>query len=117
MASLAAALRGVDEPLRRDVQVVLVTTDPARDTGPVLARWLRAFDRDLPTRFVGLTGTVAQVEAAQAVARVPVAEDDGQTHSTQVLLYGADDYARVTYLADVAPEALRHDLPLVAKGA
>lgn len=117
MASLAAALRGVDEPLRRSVQVVLVTTDPARDTGPVLARWLRAFDADLPTRFVGLTGTVAQVEAAQAVARVPVAEDDGQMHSTQVLLYGVDDYARVTYLADVAPEALRHDLPLVAKGA
>jgi protein SCO1 len=116
MASVASALRGVDESLRREVQVVLVTTDPVRDTGPVLARWLRNFDADLPARFVGLTGTVAQVEAAQAAARVPVAEDRGQTHSTQVLLYGVDDYARVTYLADVAPDALRHDLPLVAKG-
>ncbi len=117
MASVAAALRGVDEPLRRSVQVVLVTTDPARDTSPVLARWLRNFDADLPARFVGLTGTVAQVEAAQAAARVPVAEDDGRTHSAELLLYGADDYARVAYLADAAPDALRHDLPLVAKGA
>jgi protein SCO1/2 len=117
MASVAAALRGVDEPLRRSVQVVLVTTDPARDTGPVLARWLRNFDADLPARFVGLTGTVAQVEAAQAAARVPVAEDDGRTHSAELLLYGADDYARVAYVADAAPDALRHDLPLVAKGA
>ncbi|HZB48572.1 MAG TPA: SCO family protein [Mycobacteriales bacterium] len=117
MASVAAALRGIDEPLRGSVQVVLVTTDPARDTGPVLARWLRSFDADLPARFVGLTGTVAQVEAAQAAARVPVAEDGGRAHSTQLLLYGADDYARVTYLADAAPDDLRHDLPLVAKGA
>ena len=117
MASVATALRGVDEPLRRSVQVVLVTTDPVRDTGPVLARWLRNFDTDLPTRFVGLTGTVAQVEAAQAAARVPVAEDDGRNHSAELLLYGTDDYARVAYLADTAPDDIRHDLPLAVRGA
>jgi protein SCO1 len=117
MASVATALRGVDEPLRRSVQVVLVTTDPVRDTGPVLARWLRSFDTGLPTRFVGLTGTVAQVEAAQAAARVPVAEDGGRNHSAELLLYGTDDYARVAYLADAAPDDVRHDLPLAVRGA
>jgi protein SCO1/2 len=116
MADTAAALRGTPEPLRSRVQVVFVTTDPARDTGPVLAAWLRNFDPDLPREFVGLTGSLAQVEAAQAAAKVPVATENGQTHSAEQLLYGTDDYARVAFVAGSSPEDLRHDLPLVAKG-
>ena len=117
MAGAAAALRGTPEPLRSQVRVVFVTTDPARDTGPVLAAWLRNFDPDLPRKFVGLTGTVAQVEAAQAAAKVPVATENGQTHSAEQLLYGTDNYARVAYVSGSSPDDLRHDLPLVAKGA
>jgi protein SCO1/2 len=115
MADTAAALRGTAEPLRSKVQVVFVTTDPARDTGKVLAAWLRNFDPDLPLRFVGLTGTQAQVEAAQAAAKVQVASENGQTHSAEQLLYGPDDYARVAYVAGSSPEDLRHDLPIVAR--
>jgi protein SCO1/2 len=117
MADTAAALRGTPQPLRGQVQVVFVTTDPARDTGAVLAAWLRNFDPDLPRKFVGLTGTVAQVEAAQAAAKVQVATENGQTHSAEQLLYGTDDYARVAFVAGSSPDDLRHDLPLVAKGA
>jgi protein SCO1/2 len=115
MADVATALRGVAEPVRRAVRVVFVTTDPARDTGPVIAAWLRNFDEDLPARFVGLTGRVAEVEAAQAAARVPVATDGGQTHSAQLLLYGPDDYARVMYVAGNGPDDLRQDLPVVMR--
>jgi protein SCO1/2 len=78
---------------------------------------LRNFDADLPVKFVGLTGTVPQVEAAQAAAKVAVATENGQTHSAEQLLYGPDDYARVAYVAGSSPEDLRHDLPIVAKGA
>ena len=53
MADTAAALRGTPEPLRSRSQVVFVTTDPARDTGPVLAAWLRNFDPDLPASSSG----------------------------------------------------------------
>jgi protein SCO1/2 len=116
MADVATALRGMPERLRRAAQVVFVSTDPARDTGPVLAAWLRAFDRDLPNRFVGLTGTRLQLAAAQVAARVPVAQDDGRTHSTELLLYGTDDYARVVYLSGSSPEDIQHDLPAVARG-
>ena len=116
MADTAAALRGTAEPLRSKVQVVFVTTDPARDTPKVLGAWLRNFDPDLPTGFVGLTGTPRQVEAAQAAAKVPVATENGQTHSAEQLLFGSDDYARVAYVAGSSPEDLRHDLPIVAKG-
>ena len=38
MADIAVALRGVDQALAKQVQVVFVTTDPARDTPAVLAR-------------------------------------------------------------------------------
>jgi protein SCO1 len=114
MADTAAALRMVPTALRDEVQVVFVTTDPARDTGPVLAAWLRNFDADLGGRFVGLTGSVAQVEAAQAAAKVAVATDAGQTHSAELLLYGPDDYARVAYVTGSSPADLAHDLPLVA---
>jgi protein SCO1/2 len=116
MADTAAALRGTAEPLRSKVQVVFVTTDPARDTPKVLGAWLRNFDPDLPTGFVGLTGTLPQVEAAQAAAKVQVATENGQTHSAEQLLFGPDDYARVAYVAGSSPEDLRHDLPIVAKG-
>ena len=117
MADVSIALRAVDPGLRARVTVVFVTTDPARDTGPVTAAWLRAFDDGLPTRFVGLTGTLTQVEAAQAAARVPVATDGGRTHSADLLLYGTDDHARVVYASGGDPADLQHDLPLVAKGA
>lgn len=114
MADTALALQAVPTALRRQVRVVFVTTDPARDTGPVLATWLRNFDTGLGTAFVGLTGTQAQVEAAQAAARVAVAEDGGRTHSAQLLLYGRDDYARVAYVSGGDPADLAHDLPIAA---
>lgn len=114
MADTAIALRGVPSALRDKVRVVFVTTDPARDTGPVLAAWLRNFDVDLTAKFVGLTGTKAQVEAAQAAAKVEVASDGGQTHSAEQLFYGPDDYARVAYVAGSSPADLSHDLPIVA---
>jgi protein SCO1/2 len=116
MADVAAALRGVPAAVQRAAQVVFVTTDPGRDAGPVLAAWLRNFDPDLPNRFVGLTGTQTQVDAAQVAARIPVATDGGQTHSAELLLFGTDDYARVVYLDGSSPDDIRHDLPAVAAG-
>lgn len=116
MADIGQALRTVPSDIQRRTQVVFVTTDVKRDTGPVLAAWLAHFDTELPNRFVGLTGTQGQIDAAQAAARVQLAEDEGQQHSAEVLLYGSDDYARVQYLQSTnEADQIRHDLPLVAK--
>jgi protein SCO1 len=102
--------------VRNQTYVVFVTTDVKRDTGPVIADWLHTFSRVAPSRFIGLRGSQAQINAAQAAAHVMLAEDDGQTHSAQVLLYGADDYARVSYAqADNEADEIAHDLPLVAR--
>jgi protein SCO1/2 len=116
MADIGQALRTLPTDIQRRTQVVFVTTDVKRDTGPVMAAWLAHFDTDLPNRFVGLTGTQAQIDAAQAAAHVQLAEDEGQQHSAQVLLYGSDDYARVQYLQSTnEADQIVHDLPLVAK--
>jgi protein SCO1 len=115
MADVGNALRDVPASLQKRTRVVFVTTDVKRDSGPVIAAWLAHFDTGLPT-FIGLTGSQAQIDVAQAAAHVQLAEDDGQQHSAQVLLYGSDDYARVQYLqSDNEADQMAHDLPLVAK--
>ncbi|SHH30899.1 protein SCO1/2 [Jatrophihabitans endophyticus] len=116
MAAVASALRE-QQQVAKDTYVVFVTTDVKRDTGPVLARWLANFSRGTAAHFVGLTGTQAQVDAAQAAAHVTVAEDNGQTHSSKLLLFGPDDYARVAFAQSGRLQAqIAHDLPVVAKG-
>jgi protein SCO1/2 len=114
MADIAVALRGLDADVARQVQVVFVTTDPARDTPPVLGEYLGRFDADLPTRFTGLTGDQEAVDRAQLAAGVPLAEDGGATHSSLLLLYGADDEAHVAFDAGNTARDIAHDLGVVA---
>lgn len=115
MADASFALKRVPKSLAKQTYVVFVTTDVKRDTGPVLGKWLSHFARGSDATFVGLTGTQAQIDAAQAAAHVTVAEDDGQTHSSQLLLYGPDDYARVSFLQSTKlQKQIAHDLPVVA---
>lgn len=97
MADVAVALREVERSLAEQVQVVFVTTDPANDSPEVLGSYLGQFDADLPNGFVGLTGDLETVTQAQLAAGVPQAEDEGRLHSTLLLLYGADDEARVAF--------------------
>lgn len=114
MAAIATALAETPDPLKTEIQVVFVTTDPARDTPAVLAEYVGRFDGALPVKFIGLTGTLAEVEAAQTAAGVPVAEDQGQTHSTLVNYYGRSNKAQVAFLAGAAVDDIVHDLPLGA---
>lgn len=115
LADIANGLRQVPEDVRERTQVVFVTTDVKRDTAAVLKSYLAKFDPGLPNRFIGLRGTQSEIDAAQVAAHVTLAEDEGQTHSSQVLLYGTDDYARVAFLQSTNEAAqVAHDLPLVA---
>ena len=116
MADLAAALRLTPAEKRAKVQVVFVTTDPERDTGPVLKQWLAKFDPS----FIGLTGTVEQVDNAAKLAATPVAPPrknaDGSIevdHGTQVNAFGPDGVAHVVWLAGVTPKDIAHDIALL----
>ena len=116
MADVATAIRELPAELADKVRVVFVTTDPAADTGAKLATFLGQFDGGLPNGFIGLTGTIAGIEAAQRAARVPVAQDMGKTHSAELQLYGPDDLARVVYVGGSSPADMAHDLPLIMRG-
>jgi protein SCO1/2 len=116
LADIQLALRNVPAAVRTQVLVVFVTTDPARDTGPVIKAWLAQFAQGLSeSQFIGLHGTQAQIDAAQAASRITIAEDNGETHSTVVQLYGPDDYAHVSFvLSETERQQMEHDLPIVA---
>lgn len=116
LADVARAMRMMGDA-SEDVQVVMVSVDPERDTPEVLARYMTAFD----DRFLGLTGTrqeVAQLATVYGVyfdkrevegaagylidhtATLLVIDKDG--HLKLVLPFGtgaADVAADVAYLA------------------
>jgi len=114
MADVALALRTVDPAVAAQTNVVFVTTDPARDTPEVLGEYLGRFDADLAAPFVGLTGDQGQIDEAQLAAGVPQAEDNGQLHSSLLLLYGTDGEADVAFDAENTARDIAHDLALVA---
>ena len=113
-ATLAAATNRLTAEQRDRVEVVFVTTDPARDTGPALRAWLDRYD----PAFVGLTGdlgTIADVGEPLAVYvaegdRLPSGGRDLQAHSTQVTGIMPDDTAPVLWTRDVSPEELADDV-------
>jgi protein SCO1 len=101
MATLASAMLQLDDADRANVQVVFVTTDPARDTGPVIRDWLDHFDRD----FVGLTGPLPVTKGR----RLSSGGYD-VTHGTQVLgMDGKNQIPVVWTLGTTAPE-FAHDI-------
>ena len=120
MADLQAALEIATPEVRSQMNVVFVTTDAHHDTGPVLRTWLDQFN----SSFVGLTGTDAQLTAAQTAVGVPISEPgpvgaDGYPttfgHAAQVTAWATDDENHTVYLAGTAPRDIAHDLPLLIK--
>lgn len=118
MANIGLALRKMPTDLRDQVKLVFVTTDPARDTPKVMRAWLDLFDE----RFVGLTGSEADIEAAQKAAGVPPArktpngaEDYGVAHANFVLAYTKDNLAHVIYPGGVSQQDWAQDLPQLVK--
>lgn len=57
MSTISSALARLEPEQRRQVQVVFVTTDPARDTGAVLREYLDRFGEG----YVGLTGELPRI--------------------------------------------------------
>jgi protein SCO1/2 len=93
-------------------KVVFVTTDPDRDNPRALGTWLNQFGKD----FVGLTGRIAEIPAAQQAANVPVAKDaPSYDHSAFVLADTSDNLAHVIYPSGISQADWFEDLPQLAK--
>lgn len=114
MSHLASALTRLDDAQRDEVQVVFVTTDPARDTEDVLRSYLDRLD---PT-FVGLTGDLDDIVAVgRSVAigvsdgeRLPSGGYDLNTHSTQVVGIDSDDEAPIFWGQDTSSAQFAADI-------
>ncbi|WP_122817257.1 SCO family protein [Nocardioides pantholopis] len=99
MATISSALTRLDDAEREQVGMVFVSTDPSRDTAPVLRRYLDRFD---PT-FTGLTGDLDPVvELAKSMGVfVAGAEElasggyDLGSHGSQVFAVQADGTAPI----------------------
>jgi protein SCO1/2 len=119
MSYLRYALSRQPESIRRQVAVVFVTVDPARDTMPVLRRWLNHYSPS----FVGLTGSLAQIGEVEHMAGVPTAilqKRKGVAsyqveHSSVLFVYSPDDRSHVVYATGFKPADYAHDLPLLLK--
>ncbi len=141
MADIGAALRTVDPALRERTRVVFVTTDPDRDDAATLRRWLDGFS----TSYVGLRGTQAEVDAAQAAAGVTAATKAGPQptlpglpgehphaagtaphthdgplgygvdHVSVIFAFDAADRMPVVYPTGSSPADIAADLPVLAR--
>jgi protein SCO1/2 len=126
MADLSAALRGLPAAVQSKTEVVFVTSDPVRDTGPAIDEWLGQFH--FPVKTVGLRGTVTQVDAAGkqvgVILEPPKTLPDGTIdveHSAVITGYDPAGRDRVEWLvqqddANGLTHELTHDLPLLTKG-
>lgn len=117
LANLAAVLERMPDDLRRQVMVVFITTDPARDSLPRLREWVKQFDR----QFVGLTAADSVIHAAESAMGIPRAIRDSATagsgylvqHAGQVVAATRDGRIRVAYPFGTRQRDWAHDLPLL----
>ncbi|MCH8254614.1 MAG: SCO family protein [Gemmatimonadetes bacterium] len=118
MANISAVLRKLTPDVANQIKVVFVTTDPERDTPERMREWLGHFDR----KFVGLRGTLDEVNAIQASIGLGAAfreempsGDYGMAHAAQVLAYTTDNRAHVMYAFGTRQEDWAHDLPMLVE--
>lgn len=114
MSQLASGLTRLDPADRDRVDVVFVTTDPSRDTGPALRAWLDRYDPS----WIGLTGdldTIAAVGKTLAVyvdegAELPSGGYDLNSHSTQVSAITAQDTSPLLWTQDTSSAQFAQDI-------
>ena len=118
MASIASGLKQLPADVVDQIEVVFVTTDPKRDTPAALRKWLDHFDK----RFIGLTGSDSEIEAAQHAAALPPARhaplgdrDYQVAHASFVIAYTKDDFGHVVYPGGVTQEDWVRDLPRLVR--
>lgn len=115
MANIAAVLDDFTYDLRNEIKVVFVSTDPARDSPERIRAWLDNFDRS----FIGLRGSLEEVNRIQAELGLPPALADATEgddeylvgHSAAVLAFTKDGLAHVRYPFGTRQADWAHDLP------
>jgi protein SCO1/2 len=113
MATLAGTLARLDDSEKERLDVVFVTTDPARDDEAVVEDYVSAFDPGI----IGLTGDLDDI--VEVGKSLYVGVDRGEklpsggydvTHGTRVMAIDADDQTPIMWDHDVSQAQLAHDV-------
>lgn len=118
MADMASALTRLSPQVAGDVQLLFVTTDPARDTPDVVGEYV---DRFHPA-FEGLTGPLPRIKAAaeplgvaiQGTNRLPSGGYE-VGHGSQIIGFTDDDKARVVWTEGTPVDDLVSDIHALAE--
>jgi protein SCO1/2 len=92
----------------QDIQVIMVSTDPVRDTPQALKTFMEHFDPS----FQGLTGSGPDLQKTWQDYGVTV-EDGGETHSTYLYVIDPAGYIRETFLPDTESRDIAADIKLL----
>jgi protein SCO1/2 len=124
MSNLSTVLAKLAPSERMQTVVVFVSIDPDRDSLPAIRKWLDAASPD----FIGLTGSRAALDSAQASvgfgAAIVRAGEPGTgagafvNHAAPVVVFTRDDSAHVMYPFGTRQTDWERDFPrLLAKSA
>ncbi|MEJ2677797.1 MAG: SCO family protein [Gemmatimonadota bacterium] len=110
LTHLAQALHDAGDP--KDVQVLFITVDPARDTAERMAHYVHAFD----PAFVGLTAspdTIAAVAKAYGIYYQKSSDsgtDYSIDHTATITVVGRKGLVRLLWPPDLTPQEMAQDL-------
>lgn len=119
MSDLALAKSKLPAADQAKLRVVMVSSDPERDTPARLNAWLGAMDKS----FIGLTGKFSVIQTAAKSVGVgidaPVKEKDGSvsvTHGAEVLAFWPkDDMGHVLYMSGTTAAQYQAELPKIIR--
>lgn len=111
MAELAQVKEKLTPQARDQVQVVMISVDPQRDTPQILKQYVAAFDPS----FIGLTGSDEQIAKAAASFKAYYKKvDSGQSytmeHSSGLYVIDPNGQSRILFKPNTAPESIAADL-------
>lgn len=92
----------------QDVKVVMVSTDPVRDTPRAVEEFLSKFNPD----FVGIPGTAESLSRVWEEYGVVVLHA-GETHSSFIYVVDQSGDLRLTFTDDTSPEEIASDLNIL----
>lgn len=118
IAQLATARRELLDEEREEVQVIMITVDPARDTKEVLSDYLAHFD----VSFLGFRGTEEELSKTAAAYGVYYEKDEGTSrddylmnHTATVFAIDKDGLLRLLYPFNTPGKDIASDLSKLVK--
>ena len=116
MSTIASAVTQLDDEERDRVGMVFVTTDPARDTAPVLRSYLDRYD----PAFEGLTGDLDVIVEAGRSLKVAVEEGERLpsggyevVHGDHVVGLDAEGRGQIVWTKDISARQMASDLKIL----